>query len=454
MKHFIPLSIVLFSFITLLPESLHGQSVWSLERCIDYALEHNLDIRQQRLEVDRAGHNVTQAYANLAPTLSAGTRGELSFGRTTDNVTNEIFTERIARQGFSASSQVTLFAGFQNINNIRSNLARQTALKYDSESLENEIILTIANAYLQVLYFEDMVEVAAQQLGNAQEQVKRTRIMEEGGALSRGDLLEMEAIAAAEEARYTNVKNNLSLAYLELMTLLELDPTREFTVERPPVEVEDMAILHDPEDVYRKALQIEPSVSAAFKRIELAEHQLSLTRGQRSPSLVLSSSLGSNYSEAFKQQVGNQDDPVFETIPYRDQMTENFARSVSLTLQIPIFNGLRTRNNIQHARIDRERAEIQLERTKTRLNQLIHQSHADAMAAYQDYLSNSKALEAARESLLHAQESFRLGLLSAMEYNEAVTRFNRAETNMIQSTYEFVFMVKILEFYQGEGFVM
>ncbi len=452
MKHFFQLSIVLFSFITLLPESLMGQSVWTLERCIDHALEYNLDIRQQRLEVKRAGHNVTRAYANLAPSLNAGTRAGYNFGRSIDEVTNEFFTERVASQNISASSSVTLFAGFQNINNIRRNLAMQTALKYDGENLENEIILTIANAYLQVLYFKDMVEVAGQQLENAKQQVERTRVMVEGGALSKGELLEIKAIAAEQEARYTNTNNQLSLAYLELMTLLELDPTEDFTVERPPVDVEDISPMHDPGAVYRKALQIEPSIAAASKRIELADHQLSMARGQRIPSLVLNSSIGTAYSEGYRQMVDNQDTPVFETIPYRDQISENLFRAVQVTLQIPIFNNLRARTEIQHARIDKDRAQIQLERTKTRLNQLIHQSHADAMAAYQDYLSNTKALDAARESLSHADESFRLGLISTLEYNEAVTRFNRAEINLIQSTYEFVFMVKILEFYQGEGF--
>ena len=454
MKNFHKLSIALLSFIILFPFSLHGQSIWSLERCIDYALEHNLDIRQQRLEVDRAGHNVTQAYANMAPNLNAGVRAGFNFGRSIDEVTNEFFTERVASQNMSMSSSFTLFAGFQTINNIRRNLAMQTALKYDSERLENEIILTIANAYLQVLYFEDMLEVAEQQMENARQQVERTRVMVEGGALSKGELLEIEAIAAEQEARYTNTNNQLSLAYLELMNLLELDPTEDFTVERPPVDVEDVSAMHDPEAVYRKALQIEPSVAAASKRIELADHQLSIARGQRIPSLVLNSSIGTAYSEGFRQMVENNGEPVFETIPYRDQISENLSRSIHVTLQIPVFNNLRTRTNIQHARIDRDRAEIQLERTKTRLNQLIHQSHADAMAAYQTYLSNTKALEAARESLLHADESFRLGLMSTLEYNEAVTRFNRAETNLIQSTYEFVFMVKILEFYQGEGFVL
>ncbi|MFP4064017.1 MAG: TolC family protein [Bacteroidales bacterium] len=454
MKNVNPLSIALLSLIILLPFSLHGQSIWSLERCIDYALEHNLDIREQHLETGRADQDVTEAYANLAPSLNAGSRAGFNFGRSIDEVTNEFSTERVASQNFHVSSSMTLFAGFQTINNIRRNLALQTALKHDSESLENETILTIANAYLQVLYFEDMLEVAEQQLENAREQVEQTRIMVEGGALSKGELLDMEANAAEREVSYTNTGNQLSLAYLELINLLELDPTEDFTVERPPVEVEDLTVMHEPENVYSKALQIEPSVAAAAKRIELAEHQLSMARGQRYPSLTLNSSIGTAYSEGFKRMEENQDTPVLETIPYNDQLSENLFRSVHITLQIPIFNNLRTRTNIQHAHIDRERAEIRLERTKTRLNQVIHQSHADAMAAYQAYLSNTKALEAARESLSHADESFRLGLMSTMEYNEAITRFNRAETNLIQSTYEFVFMVKILEFYQGEGFVL
>ncbi len=467
MKHVKLLALIVLATTTV---STFGQSPWSLDDCIAYALNNNLQIRHQRLQAERAGHDVIHSYAQVLPGASASWRGGLNFGRTVDEVTNEFSTERVASQNLLLGAGVNLFAGFQTINNIRLNLARQTALRYDTESQENDIILTVANAYMQVLYFKEMLSVAEAQLENALQHKERTRILLEGGTVSRGQMLEVQAMAAEEEVRYTNAANRLEMSYLELKNLLELDPEKPFVIMQPVFKVEEMAFIFEPAEVVNKALAVEPSVSAAETRIEMAERGLSLVRGQRSPSLRLDYHMGSRYSEAAVRPVNGQhetnmlaaqpksmalnNDIMHETVPYLDQLNENYYRTLQLTMSIPIFDNLRSRTNIQHARIDLEQARINLARTKTTLSQTIYQANADALAAYKEYISNTKALAAARESFGFAEQGFGLGMTSALEYNEAVTRLHRAEVNLLQATYEFVFLVKLLEFYQGEGFAL
>ncbi len=474
MKHITQLFIT--SILLLLTTALTAQDTWSLERCIDHALRNNLDVRRQRLQEERTGHDVLYSYANLAPSFNADSRMDVNYGRTIDAVTNQFFTERVVSQRMSATGNLTLFAGFRTINNIRYNLARQTAFKYDTEKLENDLILTIANAYLQILYFEDMLEVATQQLEISRQQVERTSILLEGGTVSRRDLLEMEAVAAEQEVIHTNIQNNLNLSYLELIHLLELDPDIDFAIEQPSLDIEAIQVIVDPASVLEKAGNVEPSLTAAQHRITMAERNLAIVRGERVPTLSLIAGLGTRYSEAFTREInGNgqktspilhhaglppalpgkgNEEPLFETIPYFDQLTENYSRSTFITLNIPIFNSFQTRTRVQHARIDLDQARISYEQSRNNLSRVIHQAHADAMAAYQDYNSNSKALEASRESFTYAEEGFTLGRVSTLEYNEAKARLHRAEVNVLQSMYEFVFKVKILEFYQGEGFIL
>ena len=477
MKNLLTVLIVQTMLLVVSLSHTTAQSAWTLQDCIDHALEHNLDLRRQQLQTDRAGHDVRYSYMQTLPGMNAGTTMGYSFGRSIDAVTNEFFTERIASQRMSASANMTLFAGFSTINNIRYTLARHTALHLDAEKTKNDLILTIAGAYLQILYFEDMLEVARQQFELAEEQLERARILYEGGTISRGRLLDMEAMVAEEEVRLTNANNNLDLSYLEMIYLLELDPEEEFLVVRPEeMDVEGLPPIYEPGHILEKALNVEPAVRAAQKRITMAEKGLSITRGQQLPTVVLGTSLGTAYSEAFTQAVGNNqantmldqvavrhpdlnkrdenDAIAWEVVPYREQLRENYFRSIQVSINIPVFNQWNRRNRIQHARIDVEQARLQYERTKNNLGRVIHQAHADALAAYKDYLSNTKALEAARESFNYSEQGFTLGLVSSLELNESRIRLNRAEVSALQSMYEFVFKMKVLEFYQGEGFVL
>ena len=466
---------ILITMAVLFPFMLTAQATWSLARCIDHALSHNLSIQQQKNLEEQAQNNLSQSYVALFPNLHAISNQGFNYGRTIDRFTNEFATERVAYQDMYATSDVTLFAGFQQINNIRMHLARHTAFRHDTEKMQNDIVLLIASAYLQILYFQDMVDVAGQQLEVSRQQVERTRILLNGGTVARGALLEMEAQAAQEELNLLNAQNNLTLSYLELIHLLDLDPDDPFEIERPELSIDGAFVLYEPGTVLEKALSQEPSVLAARSRIEMAEKTLAMTRGERSPRLSFATFIGTGYSGAARRAVGQEAtgqfmeigrtasneavlrevfNPIIEDIPYRDQISDNFNRVIQLRLQVPVFNRNQTRTRVQNARLDLETARLGYELSRNNLSKTVQQAHADAMAAYQKHLATLKSQEAFEESYLYAEQRFNLGMISSIEYNEARTRLNRSEAEALQSKYEFIFKTKILEFYQGFGFVL
>ncbi len=443
----------IFSLLLCLPPLALAQNTWSLERCIDHALSHNLQIKQQQLAEERSRNDLRQSYANLFPSLNAGSSQGYNYGRTVDPFTNEFATERVAFQRMSASSGMMLFAGFQNVNNIRYHLEQHTAFRHDTEKMKNDIVLAIASAFLQVMYFEDLVVVNNQQLEVMEEQLRRTRLMMEGGSVSRGTYLEIEAQTAQERVNLLNAKNNLDLALLELVHILDLDPADEFIVQRPDLQVEENILLQDEAAVLDRALVLEPSVQAARQRILMAERHLAISRGEQSPRLSFYASYGSGYSGASRRQVGEQGStPIYEKVPYKEQIEKNVNQGIGLELNIPIFNRLQTRRRIQNARIDLENSRLTYELTRNNLGKTIQQAHADASAALQRYEATIRSQDAYREAFRHAEQQFNLGTITSMEYNESKARLARSEMDALQAKYDFIFKQKILDFYQGEGF--
>ncbi|MEE4177668.1 MAG: TolC family protein [Bacteroides sp.] len=456
-----------------LASSARGQAVWTLDRCLDYALKHNLDIQLQMLAEREAEVDVKQGFGNLLPTLGAYSQQGYNYGRTVDRFTNEFVTERVFLHNLYAGSDVILFSGFQNINQIRYYNASRSALRYDTEKMKNDLVLAIAGAYLQILYHHDMLEVAQAQLEVVTQQLERTQVLFEGGKLAQGALLEMEAQLARERMGLQQAKNNLKLSELEMIHLLQLDPGEGFVVERLALDVDHAHMLFDPSQVYNKALGHEPSVQAAAERIEMAGNNLAIARGGYSPRLIMSANLGTGYSGAALslvdmietgtyQTIGFTESnepvyqeikqPVYEKKPYRDQLRDNYNTQFSLGLSIPILNHFQTRNRVSRARIQLEGARVQLEQAKYRLHQTVQKAHADALAAYENYLANEKSLEAFEQAFRYSEQRFSLGVVSSIEYNEARTNLAQARAEAIQSKYQYIYMLKILEFYRGEGF--
>lgn len=463
-------SIILLFFCCITVSATQG-TPWSLQQCIDHALRYNLDIKQQHLNEDRSQADLTQSYANMFPSLGGTSVQGYNYGRTIDRFTNEFATERVLFHNLYGSSDVVLFSGFQNVNNIRYNIARNTAFRYDTEKLKNDIILAIAGAYLQILYHEDLTLIAMEQLDVIEQQLERSRILFEGGTIARNALLEVEAQMSQQQLTLLTAQNNLRLSYLELIQLLDLDPEEPFTVEKPGLEVDESFAFYDSAEAVERTLNIEPSVMAANSRIKMAERALAIARGGHSPRLSFVAQLGTGYSEAATIQTGSVPTgeleqigftesneavyrevftPSYQKKPYKDQITDNYNTALYLTLNIPIFNRLQTRTRVSHSRIDLESAQVSYDQQKNSVSKLIYQSHADALASFQQYLATERSLEAFRESFRFASERFDQGMINAIEYNESRVRLARSQAEALQAKYNYVFMVKILEFYQGE----
>ncbi len=476
-RHYTPMKrsniLILTVFLTfLLPLALTAQQaeVWTLEDCVNHAKENNLRIQQQRLGVDVAEENLRQSRANRYPSLNANATHRYNWGRTLDPITNEFVTERVQTNNFSMSTGVTLFDGFRIRNLIEQDRYSLEASRYDVESMENDISLAVASAYLQILFSKELVEVAANQLDITRQQVERTAKLVDAGTLARGSLLNIEAQMASEELQLVDAENQLRLAYLDLMQLLDLREDIEFAIEVPDIGIAPSETVdYSPLQLYETAVRIQPDIRSADMQVASAEKGLEIARGGRYPSLSLSGSVGTGYSEARleiaevietdPQQIGQTASgeavfaPTFDyesqVIPFMDQIDENLNRSVGLNLQIPIFNNFQVRSNISQRTISLENARLQRQIVRDELYKTIEQAHQDAHAALQRYKASEKNVEALEESFRYTEQRFNVGMVNTLEYNDAKNRLTTAQSELLQAKYEYVFRVQILDFYIG-----
>lgn len=447
------------------------RTVWSLEDCVNHALENNLRIQQQKLGVEVARENLQQSQANRLPSLNASASHNYNYGRMLDPITNEFSTERVQTNNFSLSSGMTLFSGFQVRNNIERDRYDLLAREYDVATMENDISLAVASSYLQILFAKEMVEMAANQLDVTRQQVDRTAKLVDAGTLARGSLLTIQAQEATEELQLVNAENQLRIAYLDLMQLLDLREDVEFEVEVPDVElIPSETIQFSPMQIFDTAAQIQPSIISADMQVASAEKTHEIARGGRYPRLGLSGSMATGYSEARLRIVDANDlDPKYagqtgsvealfapkfagietEVIPFRDQIDENLNRSIGVFLQIPIFNNFQVRSNINRTQISLENSRLQRQIIRDQLYKTIEQAHQDAHAALQRYRATEKNVQALEESFRYTEQRFNVGMVNTIEYNDAKNRLSAAQSELLQAKYEYVFRVQVLDFYIG-----
>ncbi len=447
------------------------RTVWSLEDCVNHALENNLRIQQQKLGVEVARENLQQSQANRLPSLNANASHNYNYGRMLDPITNEFSTERVQTNNFSLSSGMTLFSGFQVRNNIERDRFDLLAREYDVATMENDISLAVASSYLQILFAREMVEMSANQLEITRQQVDRTAKLVDAGTLARGSLLTIQAQEATEELQLVNAENQLRIAYLDLMQLLDLREDVEFEVEVPEVElIPSETIEFSPMQIFDTAAQIQPGIISADMQVASAEKTHEIARGGRYPRLGLSGSMATGYSEARLRIVDANDlDPKYagqtgsvealfapkfagvetEVIPFRDQIDENLNRSIGVFLQIPIFNNFQVRSNINRTQISLENSRLQRQIIRDQLYKTIEQAHQDAHAALQRYRATEKNVQALEESFRYTEQRFNVGMVNTIEYNDAKNRLSAAQSELLQAKYEYVFRVQVLDFYIG-----
>jgi len=439
----------LVTFALLLFSTLRAQEVWTLEKCVEYALTNNIQVKQQLLQVKSEQALLQQDKLSLLPTLNGGASHGYNFGQTVDRYTNQFATSRVQTDNFYLGSSVTLFSGFKKINQIKQRTVDLEATNYDTDKFLDDISLNIATGYLQILFYNELLKTAQNQLKATQLQSERLKKLVDAGAMAEGDYYTLEAQRAAENSQVVSAQNNLDIAHLTLVQMLDLPTMEGFAIEYP-----DLALGLQPnlditaEQIYGFALETQPDIKSAETRVKSSEIGLSMAKGGQSPELTLQGSLGSGFSGANMVL----DSITFATSvkPFGDQISDNFNRSVSLNLNVPIFNGWSTRTAISRAKINVENQKYNLELTKLQLRKTIQQAYADAKAALNNYQSSITGVNAARESFRYADQKFNVGALNSVDYNNSKKELEKAESDQLRAKYEFIFKSTVLDFYMGK----
>ncbi|MBN2521398.1 MAG: TolC family protein [Bacteroidales bacterium] len=449
------LSLIIVSFC------LYSQdNKWSLEKCIGYALEYNIQIKQYELNSKYYENNYRQSKTATLPNLNFNADHSYSFGKALDYSVYEYKDQTIQSNSFRLSSSVPLFQGLQNKNTIEKNNFDLLASIQDVEQIKNNVSLTIASAFLNILFNKELVTIAREQLALTNLQVERTSKLAEAGSVALGKLLEIQAQAAGEELKLINAQNQLDISYLTLMQLLELDSITNFEVENPKnltitEYIYDSLSIYN---IYNQSVLVLPQIKSAGYKLKSSEKQLSIAKGGISPSLSLTASYGSRYSDAVERNViGDNGQPlldenlqsVMENYPFPDQLKDYASTSIAFNLRVPIFNGYLTKTNIENAKIGILNSELELQNQKNQLFKEIQQAYADAIAANKKYLATEKALVAMKESFRYTQEKFEVGLINTVDYNAAKNQLAQTESELLQAKYEYIFKTKILDFYRG-----
>ena len=392
----------------------------------------------------------------MLPSLNSSVSHAYNFGRTIDPYTNTFTVDRVRNNNIGLSSSVTLFAGFQNINNIRKSNFDYLAAKFDSEKIANDISLNIITAFLQLMYSEDLVKVNKNKLALSEQEVKRINEMVDVGRLPKGSLLETESQKAQEELQLINAQNQYEIAILNLKQLLDIDASTAFEILVPEGTIQDRSLEINTDDLYNAALSNLPDVKSAATKLKSAQRSLAIARGSRSPRLSLSGSMGTGYSDA-RQKLTAVDSssllPTYSDYSFEEQIEDNVSQSLSFSLSIPLFNGWQTNSTISSAKITVLQSQYNLQQAENQLRKQIEQANADALAAQKKYLASQKSVQALSESFRYTEEKYNVQLVSTYEYNDAKNRLFQAELDLLQSKYDYIFKTKILDFYTGNKLI-
>jgi outer membrane protein len=432
--------------------SIYAQKQWTLEDCLHYAKDNNITIKKAFFNTEISKRNHFQSKMALLPNLNGSVSENTNFGRNIDPVTNQITIDRVRNNNFSLSSSLTLFNGFQNINNIRKNNFDYLSSKYDAEKIANDISVNIVTAYLQLLYNTDLVAVSQQKVDVSGLQVERISKMVEVGSLPKGDLLNTESQKAQEELQLINAQNQRDIAKLNLMQLLDLSISESFDIVQLEVEVDENYITVDNQAVYALALENLPDVKSAETKLKSSERSLAISKGARIPRLSLLASVGTLYSDANRRLVYDSLGaiPAYQDYPFEDQFNDNVSQAISLSLSIPFFNNWQANASISRAKIEVLQAQYSLQEAKNNLRKTIEQAQNDARSAQKKYIASIKSVAYQEESFQYTQNKYDLQLVNSYDYNNAKNTLFKAETDLLQSKYDYLFKTKMLDFYMGK----
>jgi outer membrane protein len=475
--------ILLLFFVVLLSFSSIAQidttaRKWTLREIIDYAIAHNLTVKRSTYAVEGGEINFRQSKAVMLPSVNASGSYGSNWGRTIDPTTNNFTTNRVESSNLSTNGSLLLWNGFRLFYGMKQSDTELDALNEDMIKARNDVILNVITLYLNVVFNKELHAVAQFQLRSSQEQLARTKRLSDAGSVPLSDVLNLEAQVATNEVNVIQQENALNLSLLQLKQALQLPSSTPMDVELPQLDIQnELGVNKSAEEIFEIATMSMPEIKAAELRKKSSAYALRSSKGSLYPRLSINGSFSTNYSDQFRRFysdgtsttvtpiVGYAQDgfntPVLAPNPVTvpggeirvpgigDQFQENRGRNIGLTLQIPIFNGLSVRSNVQRAAINKEIANINLIEIKNSLRQTVETAYNNANAAIKTYESTEKQVKARDEAFRMTKQRYNLGAVNFVDYQIAENNLFQAQSDLLRAKYDFIFRKKVLDFYQG-----
>ena len=423
------------------------QKKWTLEECVFYALENNLTIEQYELDLENSKIDQSDALGDFLPNLNAQTSASNNTGFSFNPTNNEPTTSTAFNWNGGLSSNVTLFDGLRNVHRMNRAKLNAIASQYRLDDLKDDIRLGVANSYLQVLSNKESLKVFKAQYAVTEQDLKRTKELVDSGVVPKGDLLEIEATAANQEQQIVNGESMVLISRISLAQLLQITDYENFDIADESFDIPPSDILsNSPKVIFDKALGFRNDIKFSKSNVDIATKDLQIAKGVIYPTLGGFVNYGTRYSDV--TQIPDSNNMLY-TPNFKDQLWIFDGVSYGMQLNVPIFNGFSTRNNIKRSKITLEKAKLQFEQDKLDLETNIQQAYVDVTTFFKAYEAAEKTLEARRLAYQYSKERFDVGLMNAFDFSQAQSRVDNAEAELIRTKYNYIFRLKILEFYFG-----
>ena len=463
--------------ISIITGSANAQQKWSLLKCVEYAMANNISIKQTDLQSKTAGLQYRQSKLGQLPNLSFSGGSSYNSGRNQDPTSFSLITQSYLSANMQLQSSAEIFNWFSKRNTIAANQWELQAAKANTDKLKNDIALTVANSYLQILLAMEQEKIARIQLQQSQAQLSNTRKLVDAGALPELNAAELEAQVARDSSTVISAKGNVAQNILTLKAYMALDAATAFEIDTPPVDkipVEKIADLQ-PEAVYALAIANMPQQKANDFKLKAAQKNAAAAKGNLYPTISAFGSLGSGFNSRAQEITGSSpvnaplgkvnvsgtNYDVFPLQPFTNysygktaffpQLNQNFRQSIGLSLSVPIFNGYNARTNYERSRINIQNQQLQKQLDDQSLKQNIYQAYNASVVALEKYNAGKKTMEAAERTYNFAQKRYEVGMLSTFDLITSQNNLFRAKLENALNQYDYVFKMKVLEFYKGQG---
>lgn len=453
--------------------SSSSQDNWSLQKCIEYAKENSLTLKQADYQIQLAALTDRQNKMNRLPNINGSASYGYSFGLGIDPTTNTLRNQRIGFNNLGLNANMPVYQGGLINNSIKQGQYDLKSSQANAEFAFNTTALNIANAYLQILMAEEQLINAQKRLGLSEEQLEQTDKLIRAGTLPENDRLEVLAQMARDEQTIVQSQNIIDINYLNLKELMQLDPNADIKVVVPEVDF-DYGV--NPEtytfrEVYSTAVGTQPQVIRDEMNLKSAEMGVNIARSGMLPSLFIFGGIDTRWSSASKRVVNStliyedltiridENDvtvgfPSFDTeledTPYFNQLDQNLGQNVGVSLQLPIYNNSRNQINVERAKVNILNAKVQSDQTKQQLKTDVQNAIASAKAAYRTLQAAEKTVEAAAAAFQNSEKQYELGAINTFQYTTARNNLDIAEIDQTVAKYDYLFRLKVIDFYLGK----